>query len=44
MSIASVHAWSGTPSSSRHSGAVRRAPIANSTPASSAARASCPAK
>jgi hypothetical protein len=44
MSIASVHASAGTPSSSRHSGAIRRAPMANSTPASSAARASSPAK
>ncbi|MGH8921499.1 MAG: hypothetical protein ACRD0H_24710 [Actinomycetes bacterium] len=44
MSTASVHPVSGTLPSSRHSGAMRLAPMANSTPASSAARANAPAK
>jgi hypothetical protein len=44
MSIASVQTVSATPSRIRHSGAIRRAPMANSTSANSAARASSPAK
>jgi hypothetical protein len=44
MSIASVQSVSAMPSSSRHNGAIRRAPIANSMSANRAARASCPAK
>ena len=44
MSTGSVQSTSVSPSSSRHSGAIRRATIANSIPVNSAARASCPAK
>jgi hypothetical protein len=44
MAIASVQSASLMPSRSRHSGAIRRAPIANSMSVNSAARASCPAK
>jgi hypothetical protein len=44
MSIASVQSCSVMPESSRHSGAMRLAPIANSTPAKNATRASSPAK
>jgi hypothetical protein len=44
ISIASVRSSSARPASSRHSGAIRRAPIANAIRASCAARASCPAK
>jgi hypothetical protein len=44
MSIASVQAVAATPSRMRHSGAIRRAPMANSTCGTSAARVSSPAK
>jgi hypothetical protein len=44
ISIASYQASAATPASSRHSGAIRRAPIAKTMRASWAARASCPAK
>jgi len=44
MSIASLQLVSATPSSSRHKGAIRLAPIANSTPVNRAARANDPAK
>jgi hypothetical protein len=44
MSIASVQPSSAMPASSRHSGAIRLAPIAKAMRASCAARASCPAK
>jgi hypothetical protein len=44
MSIASCQSSSAMPASSRHSGAIRLAPIAKRICSSWAARASCPAK
>lgn len=44
MSIASVQSASIRAESSRHIGAIRFAPIANSTPAANATRASVPSK
>jgi hypothetical protein len=44
ISIASCQSSSAMPASSRHSGAIRLAPIAKAMRSSWAARASCPAK